>query len=78
MALARRIAADFHGPAAAAGAEAEWRRVHQQREAPSELRVVAGDAGAHKPHQLLVAAGLAKSNGEGARLLRQKAVRPSR
>ena len=56
-------------------AEAEWRRVHQQRQAPSELRVVRVAAGAHKPHALLVAAGLAKSNGEAVRLLRQRAVR---
>ena len=40
MALGRRIVADFHGPAAAAAAEAEWRRVHQERQAPSDLRVV--------------------------------------
>src|SRR6185503_11032638 len=37
MALARRLAADFHGAAAAEEAEQEWRRVHQQREVPSDL-----------------------------------------
>ena len=56
-------------------AEAEWRRVHQERQAPSELRVVRVAAGAHKPHALVVLAGLAKSNGEAVRLLRQRAVR---
>ena len=75
MALGRRIVADFHGADAAGAAEEEWRRVHQQHQAPSELRSLRVAAGAHKPHALLVAAGLAKSNGEAVRLLRQKAVR---
>jgi tyrosyl-tRNA synthetase len=75
MALGRRIVTDFHGAEAAAAAEAEWRRVHQDRQAPSELRVVRVPAGALKPHALVVAAGLAKSNGEAVRLLRQRAVR---
>jgi tyrosyl-tRNA synthetase len=75
LALARRIVADFHGPEAGAAAEEEWRRVHQKREAPSELRVVAVAAGAHRPHHLVVQAGLARSNGEAVRLLRQNAVR---
>jgi tyrosyl-tRNA synthetase len=75
MALGRRIVVDFHGKDAASEAEAEWRRVHQQGQAPSELRVVRVGAGRVKPHVLLVQAGLAKSNGEAVRLLRQKAVR---
>jgi tyrosyl-tRNA synthetase len=75
LALARRIVADFHGEAEAAAAEEEWRRVHQRGEAPSELRVVVVPAGALRPHALLVLAGLAKSNGEAVRLLRQRAVR---
>jgi tyrosyl-tRNA synthetase len=49
--------------------------VHQERQAPSGLRVVRIAAGAHKPHALVVLAGLAKSNGEAVRLLRQRAVR---
>ena len=75
MALGRRIVGDFHGHDAAAAAEAEWRRVHQQGQAPSELRVVRVGAGEVKPHVLVVQAGLARSNGEAVRLLRQKAVR---
>jgi tyrosyl-tRNA synthetase len=75
MALGRRLVADFHGDDAAAAAEDEWRRVHQQRQAPSELHTLRVTAGAHKPHVLLVSAGLAKSNGEAVRLLRQRAVR---
>ncbi len=75
MALGRRIVADFHGKNGAAEAETEWRRVHQQGQAPSELRLVRVGAGAIKPHVLVVRAGLAKSNGEAVRLLRQRAVR---
>jgi len=75
MALGRRIVADFHGEEAGGVAEAEWRRVHQQGQAPSELRVVRVAAGTLKPHALVVAAGLARSNGEAVRLLRQRAVR---
>ena len=75
MALGRKIVTDFHGAAAAEAAEAEWRRVHQQGQAPSELKEVRVAAGSLKPHALVVAAGLAKSNGEAVRLLRQRAVR---
>ncbi len=75
QALARRIVADFHGEAEAAAAEAEWRRVHQERRAPAqmpELRVAPGEA---RPHELLVRAGLARSNSDAVRLLKQRAVR---
>ena len=75
MGLGRRIVADFHGAEAAGEAEAEWRRVHQQGQAPSDLRVVRVAAGTLKPHLLMVQAGLARSNGEAVRLLRQRAVR---
>jgi tyrosyl-tRNA synthetase len=75
MALGRRIVADFHGASAAEAAEAEWRRVHQQGQAPSELATVTLAPGPIKPHVLVVTAGLAKSNGEAVRLLRQRAVR---
>ena len=76
LALGRRIVADFHGGAAAGeAAEVEWKRVHQQGQAPSELAEVELAAGTLKPHVLVVSAGLAKSNGEAVRLLRQRAVR---
>jgi tyrosyl-tRNA synthetase len=75
MALGRRIVGDFHGAPAAVTAELEWRRVHQQGQAPSELVEVRVSAGRFKPHVLVVQAGLAKSNGEAVRLLRQRAVR---
>jgi len=75
MALGRLVVTDFHGAAAAEAAEREWKRVHQERQAPSDLEVVPVEAGAHKPHHLVVKAGLARSNGEAVRLLRQRAVR---
>jgi tyrosyl-tRNA synthetase len=73
--LGRRLVADFHGQDAAAAAEEEWRRVHQEGRAPRELPVVRVEAGAVRPHVLVARAGLAKSNGEAVRLLRQRAVR---
>jgi tyrosyl-tRNA synthetase len=75
MALARRLVADFHGGEAAAEAEAEWRRVHQERQTPSDMPAVSVPAGSYKPHELLARAGLTRSNSEGVRLLRQGAVR---
>ena len=75
MALARRLVADFHGSEAAAAAEAEWRRVHQERQTPSDMPAVSVPAGSYKPHELLARAGLTRSNSEGVRLLRQGAVR---
>ncbi|HYU41185.1 MAG TPA: tyrosine--tRNA ligase [Vicinamibacteria bacterium] len=75
LALARRIAADFHGTALAAAAEAEWRRVHQARQAPSEMPEKTIRPGRHKWRELLVMAGFAPSNGAAERLLRQRAVK---
>jgi tyrosyl-tRNA synthetase len=75
MALARRIVDDFHGTGKGALAEEEWSRVHRQREAPSELPTVVVTPGRYKPHELLARTGLARSNSEAVRLLRQGAVR---
>jgi tyrosyl-tRNA synthetase len=75
LALARRIVSDFHGAGAAALAEAEWRRIHQARQAPKELPEHRLPAGRYKPHQLLTRVGLARSGSEAARLVRQRAVR---
>ncbi len=74
-ALARLVVRDFHGPEDADAAGTEWERVHQQRQAPSDLRIVPVEPGTCKPHLLVVQAGLARSNGEAVRLLRQRAVR---
>jgi tyrosyl-tRNA synthetase len=75
MALARRIAADFHGEAAAAAAEQEWRRVHQARQAPSDMPEKTVAPGRHKWRELLVAAGLSASKSDAERLIRQRAVK---
>jgi tyrosyl-tRNA synthetase len=75
MALARRLVADFHGAPAAEAAEAEWRRVHQQRQAPAEMAVLRLPAGTHKLREVLVAGGLVRSRSEAERLVRQRAVR---
>jgi tyrosyl-tRNA synthetase len=75
IALAVRIVADFHGRAAAQEAEAEWRRVHQARQAPSEMPEKTIAPGRHKWRELLVMAGFAPSNGAAERLLRQRAVK---
>jgi tyrosyl-tRNA synthetase len=75
MALARRLVAEFHGAAEAGAAEAEWRRVHQKRELPSEMAVRRLRPGRFKPRELLAEVGLAASKSEAERLLRQRAVK---
>jgi len=75
LALAGRLVADFHGVAAAKEAEAEWRRVHQERHAPAEMPVVALGPGPHKLREVLASTGLAPSKSEAQRLIRQRAVK---
>jgi tyrosyl-tRNA synthetase len=75
LALARRLVAEFHGVEAASAAEAEWRRVHQKRELPSEMAVRRLRPGRFKPRELLAELGLAPSKSEAQRLLRQRAVK---
>jgi tyrosyl-tRNA synthetase len=83
-ALGRRIVAEFHGPAAAAGAEQHFDRVFREHAAPDdvpEVRLALSDARLRYDARhgvsaigLVVAAGLASSNSEAARLLDQGAV----
>ena len=75
MGLARRIVADFHGAAAGEVAEAEWRRIHQQGQAPSEMPTATIAPGSYRPQEILVAHGLAESKSKAVALLRQKAVK---
>jgi tyrosyl-tRNA synthetase len=75
MALARRIVADFCGVEAAAAAEAEWSRVHQQRQVPKEMPQRTAAPGTYKPHEFLAGHGLARSKSDAVRLLRQGAVK---
>jgi tyrosyl-tRNA synthetase len=75
MGLARRLVADFHGPEASGLAEDEWRRVHQQGRMPATIASVEVAPGTYKAHELVAAAGLARSKSEAARLVRAKAVK---
>jgi tyrosyl-tRNA synthetase len=75
MRLGRRLVADFHGAEAAPKAEAEWRRVHQERQAPTDIPMRRIAPGAYRIHELLAAHGLAKSKSDGARLVKQRAVK---
>jgi tyrosyl-tRNA synthetase len=75
MALARQIIADFHGASAAEAAEAEWRRVHQNGEIPGDVPTARIPAGQFRPHDLMTRHGLAPSNSQAVRLLKQRAVR---
>ena len=75
MALGRRIVGDFHDPAAADEAEAEWRRVHQSKQAPTGLVSVSLAPGRYKARDLLARPGLAASKSDAERLLRQRAVK---
>jgi len=75
LALAKRITADFHGPVVATAAESEWRRVHQERRAPSDAHVVRVAKGSYRLHELVATVGLAKSKSDAVRLVKQRAVR---
>jgi tyrosyl-tRNA synthetase len=75
LALARHIVADFHGAAAAEAAEAEWRRVHQQHQAPSAMPQVDLHKEVYKAQELLQSVGFASSSSEGVRLVRQRAMK---
>ena len=74
--LARRIVADFHGEAAAVEAALEFERIFARKETPDEVREVRMPSAAEPLWipKLLVAAGLAKSNGEARRLIEQGGV----
>ena len=81
--LARRIAATYHGDEAGAQAEAHFDRVFRDHATPQDVpqvRLALGDARLKADENsvflpgLLVAAGLAASNTEAARLLEQGAV----
>jgi tyrosyl-tRNA synthetase len=75
VALAKHLVTDFHDAAAADRAEAEWRRIHQSRELPSDMPVFEVAPGPRRINQLLVEVKLAPSNSEATRLVKQRAVR---
>jgi len=78
--LAREIVAMYHGAGAAAAAEAEFDRIFRRGGNPGEMPEVAVPAaevedGRVRIVRLLVILGLADSNSEARRLVRQGAVR---
>jgi tyrosyl-tRNA synthetase len=75
--LARHIVGWLHGPAVADAAAAQFEKQFARGEAPDEIPDVsiAGlGPGPHRLPPLLVRAGLAASNSEGARKMREGAV----
>ncbi|MGH7353091.1 MAG: tyrosine--tRNA ligase [Candidatus Rokuibacteriota bacterium] len=79
--LARTITVQYHGEAAAAEAEAHFRRVFQRRQDPEnteEIRVSAGridaSGGQLQLVKVLVAAGYVSSNSGARRMIQQGAV----
>ena len=79
--LARSIVALYHGDDAAAGAEREFDRMFVKGGLPDEIPEPAVDLPGQSDRErvwivaLVVAAGLAKSNGEARRLIRQGGLR---
>ncbi|MDD5679379.1 MAG: tyrosine--tRNA ligase [Kiritimatiellae bacterium] len=78
--LAQTIVARFHGPAAAVAASAEFERVFSEHKQPDEMPTVVIPMAQRKDGKLgvmalLVAAGLAESNGAARRLIQQGAVK---
>jgi tyrosyl-tRNA synthetase len=74
--LAMRVIDDFHDEQAARDAREEFERVFREKGRPDEIpehRVAAGDGTVFLP-RLLTELGLAASNSEAGRLLKQGAV----
>jgi tyrosyl-tRNA synthetase len=75
-ALARALVARFHGDAAAAGAEAEFDRVHIERRAPEDMpTVVCAPQGGDVHLPALLAQAFGVSSSEARRALAQGGVR---
>jgi tyrosyl-tRNA synthetase len=75
LALAKRLVGELHDADAGDRAEAEWRRVHQSRELPTDMPVCRISAGPRRANQLLVEINLAPSNSEATRLIKQRAMK---
>ena len=75
-ALAKSIIRDFHSAAAAEEAEAEFRRIFSERQAPTEIDETTLPASDEKQFltKVIVAAGLAETNKEAQRLVAQGGV----
>ncbi len=74
MRIAREVVEIFHGPEAAAQAEAHFVRVFQQREVPTDMPTYTLRPG-QTVLEVLVAAGLVQSRNEARRLIQQRGVR---
>lgn len=72
--LAKEIIAWLHSKPAADEAEAEWDRIQKGQGIPADAPVLSVGPGAHKLAPLLVKAGLAASNGEAIRKIKEGAV----
>lgn len=77
--LAREIVAIYHGREAADTADAEWQKIHSSGELPTDIPDVILPPDLIENDsvwicKLLVAAGMAKSNGEARRLVEQGGV----
>jgi tyrosyl-tRNA synthetase len=73
--LARTIISWLHQPQAADIAEGEWDQIHKAGGTPDEMPEFKVGPGPHKLPKLLVSAGLASSNSEAIRKIREGAVR---
>jgi tyrosyl-tRNA synthetase len=72
--LGRDLVRQFHGEAAAAAAEAAFDRVFVQHAPPDDMPEFVAPSASAGVVQIIVEAGLAASNGEARRLVRQGAV----
>lgn len=75
MRLARDLVTMYHGKEAAEKAEAEFQKVFQQRNIPSQMPEVKVNDGPVWIIKLLTDAGLADTNSEARRLIKQGAVK---
>src|SRR3954471_19103348 len=74
IALAKQIITWLHNKEAADAAEAEFIKVFSKKEAPDEMPEISVGAGPHKIAGLIVKAGLASSNSDAIRKIREGAV----
>jgi tyrosyl-tRNA synthetase len=72
--LARDIVTQYHGADAAEKAAVQEKKIHAGEALPENMPVVKVPAGEHWIPELIVKAGLAKSNGEGRRLIENGGV----
>src|SRR5262249_21281126 len=74
IALARHVVTWLHGADAAKSAEAEFIKQFVKQEAPDEMPEFTVGPGPHKIAPLIVQVGLASSNSEATRKIREGAV----